>query len=402
MNARYLPDPTSLLCLALSGAFLSGCTEPDAVGVALPANGEDAGATEASTPEADAASDAPVRRDASPDAPVAAWVPVGSLGRGFDDSIYSISAVADIDRADRFVVVGAGRNLGASASNLRAVVVDGGSASLAVDLAPANGLSSLAFASGPQVLSYQQRAGSAPVAFHTIESGTWKSIALGSTGERPPQATFGSWPPRSIVATHTRRFFVGGSEIRDVTSLSASSWPLYAFNSGEAGHPTSAFEAAARDPANDDRVVLLSRIFNTIRTCTLATPLACTPEITTLGLPTADIDIDGFWPLGSEVYMSLRAPAGTNLYVSHDAGATFALSQSTFSGARYATAHAAHPSHFAWLDESSMHFTADAGRTWKMFPLPVPRRGLASGLALHAGASLYLFQEGNTYRYPTP
>ncbi len=145
------------------------------------------------------------------------------------------------------------------------------------------------------------------------------------------------------------------------------------------------------------------RLFATIRTCTLATPLACTPEITTTGLPAIYTQVDGFWPFGSEVYLSIRTPAGgADLYVSHDAGASFTLIQPAFAGARFATAHAAHPGEFAWLDDNAVHFSADAGRTWRLIPLPVPKRGLASGIALHAGASLYLFEEGNAYRYATP
>ncbi|NOU34741.1 MAG: hypothetical protein HOO96_43170 [Polyangiaceae bacterium] len=386
--------------------LLLACLPAVACGEPAPTQGvpsEDAGVTDGESPSVDAAKEAQASGDAAVDAPVAAWVSLGSLGRDFDDSIYSVSAVADLDRPDRLFVVGTGKKPGATMGDLRAILFDGGRVAVSGSLAAADGLETLAFGAGPLALSHPQLSGEAIFALHDLDGAAWRSRSLGSGQHRPPQAAFGGWPPRSIVANHTRLFLVTGSELRDATDVDARTWPDYLFNSGQAGSPTSAFDAAARDPGSDDRVILFSRLFGTIRTCTLGATLSCTPDVTVAGLPAAYTQVDGFWPLGSEVYLSIRTPAGNaELYASHDAGATFSLAQAPFAGGRFATTHAAHPSQFAWLDDNAVHFSADAGRSWRVIPLPVLRRGLASGIALHAGASLYLFEEGNAYRYATP
>lgn len=382
------------------------CLPAVACGEPAPTQGvatEDAGVTDGESPSVDAAKEAQTNGDAAVDAPVAAWVSLGSLGRDFDDSISSVSALADLDRADRVLVVGTGRAPGATKGDLRAILFDGGRVAVSGALPATDGLEALAFGAGPLALSHRQASGEATFTLHDLDGAAWGSHSLGSAQHRPPQAAFGGWPPRSIVANRTHVFLVTGSELRDATDIDARTWPDYLFDSGQAGSPTSAFDAAARDPASDDRVILFSRLFGTIRTCTLGATLSCTPEVTVAGLPAAYTQVDGFWPFGAEVYLSIRTPAGSaELYASHDAGATFSLAQATFAGARFATTHAAHPTQFAWLDDDAVHFSADAGRSWRVIPLPVPRRGLASGIALHAGASLYLFEEGNAYRYATP
>ncbi len=392
---------TPLVCLALACAPAFACSDP--APALAPAARDDAGGIDAEAAVRDASPDALAPKDGGGDAPAAGWTALGSLGRDFDDSISSVSAVADLDRPDRIFVVGAGRKPGATANDLRALLFDGGRVAVSGALAATDGLEALSFGAGPVALAHQQLFGEATFSLHDLDGAAWRARSLGTAERRPPQASFGGWPPRSIVANRTRLFLVTGSELRDVTDIDAQTWPDYLFNSGQAGSPTSAFDAAARDPGSDDRVVLFSRLFGTIRTCTLAATLSCTPEVTVAGLPANYTGIDGFWPFGSEVYLSVRTSAGSaELYASHDAGATFTLAQAPFAGARLATAHAAHPARFAWLDDGAVHFTADAGRNWRVIPLPVPRRGLASGVALHAGASLYLFEDGNAYRYATP
>ena len=357
---------------------------------------------ESTSMEASARSDAnAVLREASTDgASSSTWEAVAFLGTELEGTPRRLHAIADLSVPERLYVLGEIAIPASGNYALHGVMLDGNRVSLKARLSTVSSLEGFAVSSGPVAISSASSGGGAAFSYHSVDGTLWTSLPLGSSDVRPPQATFGSWPPRSLIASRTKVYAVTSADIRDITRIEDSAWPTFAFRGTSKGASDEAYSAVALDaPGGDERVALISLFTHTSRKCTLSEPLTCSPTVDVTGLPATSKDVDGYWSSGNEAYLSLRAPSGQrDLYVSHDGSASFVLAQSSFPDARYASTHPSHGERFAYVVTSEVRLTVDSGRTWRSLALPDAASGRSATVALDADGWLYLVQGGTAYR----